>query len=74
MGAYGKENTAIEVTPLIGAPCGEYWQTTSKLDDCLHALSGTVTLGVAQDGILTLSTEESFYFQPSVRPDRKSVV
>ena len=68
MGAYGRASTAIDVTPLTGAPSGEYWQTMSKLDDCLHALSGTATLGVAQNGLLTLSTEESFYFQPSVRP------
>ena len=73
MGAYGRASTAIDVTPLTGAPSGEYWQTTSKLDDCFHALSGTATLGVAQNGLLTLSTDESFYFQPSVRPPQPKV-
>ena len=68
IGEFGKASKTIEVTPLTGAPSGEYWQATGKLDDCLHALSGTATLGVAQNGLPTLSTEESFYFQPSVRP------
>ena len=70
-GAFGAANTAIEVTPLIGAPSGEYWQNARKLDDCLRVLSGTATLGMAQGGILTLSTEESFYFQQSVRPPQR---
>ena len=34
----------------------------------LKALSGTVTLGVAQAGMLDLSTEGAYYMQTAVRP------
>ena len=67
-GAYGAANTSIEVTPLTGAPSGSFWYVGKSLFDCFRALSGTATLGVAQNGMLTLSTEETFYLQPSVRP------
>ena len=32
-----------------------------RLERCLRALRGTVTLGIAQTGMLTLSTEDAFY-------------
>ncbi len=67
-GAFGAANTSIDVTPLTGAPTGSFWYVGKSLFDCFRALSGTATLGVAQNGMLTLSTEETFYMQPSVRP------
>ncbi|MBR0312979.1 MAG: hypothetical protein IJQ98_11385 [Oscillospiraceae bacterium] len=69
-GAFGSAATTVGVTPLRGMPQGQYWQTSKKLYECFKALSGTATLGVAQNGILTLSTEEAFYMQPSVRPPK----
>ena len=70
-GAFGNAATAITVTALRGTPSGQYWQTSKKLYDCLRVLSGTATLGVAQGGMLTLSTEDAFYLQPSVRPPKQ---
>ena len=67
-GVYGKASTEIDVTPLTGAPSGEYWFTAQRLYDSFRALSGTVTLGIAQNGMLTFSTEETFYMQTGVRP------
>ena len=38
-----------------------------RLERCLRALRGTVTLGIAQTGMLTLSTEDAFYMQTQLR-------
>lgn len=73
-GAYGNAATAISVTALRGTPSGQYWQSSKNLCDCLRVLSGTATLGVAQGGMLTLSTEDAFYLQPSVRPPKQKPV
>ena len=67
-GVYGQASTEIAVTPLTGAPSGEYWFIAKRLYESLRAFSGTVTLGIAQNGILTFSTDETFYMQPGVRP------
>lgn len=66
-GSFGSACANLEVTALRGVPQGEYWYGTRHLLSCLRALSGTVTLGVAQGGILTLSTQDAFYMQTSMR-------
>ena len=48
-------------------PNGEYWYSVQQLNACLKALSGTVTLGVAQGGMLTLSSSDAFYLQSAMR-------
>lgn len=64
----GDSATSLEVIPLTGTPQGEYWFIPRQLSACLQALTGTVTLGVAQSGILTLSTNDAFYMQTGMRP------
>ena len=66
-GAYGKSTSELEVIPMTGVPSGQYWFLGRKLDACFHALSGTATLGIAQGGMLTLSTEDAYYMQPGTR-------
>lgn len=66
-GAYGKSTSELEVIPMTGAPSGQYWFLARKLDACFHALSGTATLGIAQGGMITLSTEDAYYMQPGTR-------
>lgn len=58
----------IEVIPLTGNPQGKYWYNAKKLMACLRSLSGTVTLGVSQNGMLTLNTQDAFYVQSAMRP------
>ena len=54
--------------PLTGDPQGEYWYSAKKLMACLRSLSGNVTLGVSQNGMLTLNTQDAFYVQSAMRP------
>ena len=65
---YGSAVSQIDVIPLKGTPQGEFWYLTRPLLTCLDALSGTVQLGAAQGGLLTISTEDAFYMQNGVRP------
>lgn len=58
----------LDVIPLTGAPQGEYWYLSERLMSCLKALAGTVKLGVAQGGMLTLEAEDAYYLQTGVRP------
>ena len=67
-GAYGGAQDTITVAPLTGSAQGGYWFLTRKLSNCLRALSGTATLGIAAGGMLTLNTENAFYMQAGVRP------
>ena len=62
----------IEVIPLTGVPQGEYWYSAKRLMACLRALSGTVTLGVAQNGMLTMSAQDAYYMQSALRPPAKN--
>ena len=64
----GDSATSLEVIPLTGTPKGEYWFIPRQLSACLQALTGTVTLGIAQSGMLTLSTNDALYMQTGVRP------
>ena len=66
-GEVGSSNAALTVIPLTGQPAGDYCFAVDRLDRCLRALRGTVTLGIAQTGMLTLSTEDAFYMQTQLR-------
>lgn len=70
-GAYGSAASQMEVIPLTGSPQGEYCFLSRHLSACLRALDGTVTLGIAQGGMLTLSTENAYYLQTGVRTTEK---
>lgn len=59
----------IEVIALTGTPAGDYWFNAKQLVTCLKALSGTVTLGIAQGGMLTLATQDAYYLQNAMRPE-----
>ena len=68
LGADASAKASIEVVPLTGSPQGTYWYSAQKLLACLRSLSGTVTLGVAQNEMLTLNTQDAFYLQSAMRP------
>ncbi len=70
-GVYGNSSGTVSVVPLTGTARGDYWYLTKRLASCLRALSGTATLGIAQGGLLTLSTENAFYMQNGVRSAAK---
>jgi len=57
----------LTVIPLTGQPAGDYCFAVDRLERCLRALRGTITLGIAQTGMLTLSTEDAFYMQTQLR-------
>ena len=65
---HGNTAVPLDVIPLTGMPQGEYWYMSRQLLSCLKSLAGTVTLGIAQDGMLTLETENAYYLQTGVRP------
>lgn len=67
-GDLGSASESLDVVPLTGTPQGEYWYLVPGLRASLKALSGTVTLGIAQAGMLDLSTEGAYYMQTAVRP------
>ena len=52
---------------LTGTPAGEYWYSARQLTSCLKALGGTITLGIAQGGMLTISTQDAYYLQNVMR-------
>lgn len=68
-GSAGQATMAVTVIPLSGTPKGDFWFSARRLLQSLRALSGTATLGMAQGGMLTLSTEQADYLQTAVRPD-----
>ena len=63
----GSSNSPLTFIPLTGQPAGDYCFAVDRLDRCLRALRGTVTLGIAQTGMLTLSTEVAFFLQTQLR-------
>lgn len=65
---HGNTTVPLDVIPLKGMPQGEYWYISKQLMSCLRSLTGTVTLGIAQGGMLTLETEDAYYLQTGVRP------
>lgn len=67
-GEIGSTTVPMEVIPLTGTPQGEFWYLSRQLMPCLRSLSGTVKLGVAQSGMLTLEAENAYYLQTGVRP------
>lgn len=70
-GVYGSATANTEVIPLTGEPKGEYWYMSHRLDACLRSLNGSVTLGIAQQGMVDLATESAYYIQFPVRPPTK---
>lgn len=70
---YGEASTMLEVIPLTGMPQGEFWYSPRRLIACLQAFTGAVTLGIAQSGMLTLSTNDAFYMQTGMRPQTAKV-
>ena len=66
-GKYGTASAAVDVIALTGAPSGDYWFASRQLSTCLKALNGTVTLGIASGGMLTLSTQDAYYMQSAMR-------
>ena len=73
-GDLGNASAGIEVIALTGSPAGEYWYSARQLASCLKAFSGTVTLGIAQGGMLTISTQDAYYLQNVTRaPAAKKV-
>lgn len=67
-GEIGNTTVPMDVIPLTGTPQGEFWYLSQQLLSCLKSLSGTVKLGVAQSGMLTLEAEDAYYLQTGVRP------
>lgn len=63
----GSSAAAIDVIPLKGAIRGEHWFLASRLEACFRALAGSVKLGVAAGGMLTLETEDALYLQTATR-------
>lgn len=63
----GSSAAAIDVIPLKGAIRGEHWFLASRLEACFRALTGSVKLGVAAGGMLTLETEDALYLQTATR-------
>ena len=66
-GDLGSASAGIEVIALTGTPTGEYWYSARQLTSCLKALGGTITLGIAQNGMLTISTQDAYYLQNVMR-------
>lgn len=58
---WGNASAGIDVIALTGAPTGSYWYSAKQLATCLKALGGTITLGIAQSGMLTISTQDAYY-------------
>lgn len=71
-GAYATAVNTAEVIPLTGTPKGEYWYISRQLMECLRVTEGMVTIGVAQNGMLNIRTENSCYLQTSLRPPAKA--
>lgn len=66
-GKQGAASVSMDVVILTGRPDGEFWFHAGQLNDCLARLVGSVKLGIAQGGMLTLSTDDAFYMQNAVR-------
>lgn len=66
-GELGEACQELETAPLTGTPQGGYWYQIPDLMACLRSLSGTATLGIAQAGMLDLSTEGAYYMQTAMR-------
>lgn len=64
---YARAVNSMNVIPLTGAPKGEFWYRSRPLMECLRVTEGMTTVGVAQNGLLTVASENSYYMQSSVR-------
>lgn len=66
-GGVGNASMTLGVILLFGCPDGSYAYKANQLEHSLRVLSGTLALGIAQGGTLTLSAEEAFYMQTPLR-------
>lgn len=64
---WGNASAGIDVIALTGSPTDSYWYSAKQLATCLKALGGTITLGIAQGGMLTISTQDAYYLQNVMR-------
>ena len=64
---FGNSKTSVGVIPLSGNPCGEFFFMVDRLSQSLRAMGGTITVGIAQGGALTLSSEDAQYMQVAMR-------
>lgn len=73
-GANGTAEMTVDVIPLTGQPQGEYFFIPRVLERALKAFGGMTTLGIAQGGILTLTSEDAFFMQTAMRKRAQSQV
>jgi DNA polymerase III sliding clamp (beta) subunit (PCNA family) len=71
LGEIGTASASVNTVPLVGTPAGSYCYAADRLERCLRSLGGTMTLGIAQGGLLTLTTEDAFYMQTAMRMTEK---
>lgn len=71
-GGNGAASMMLATIPLTGSPQGEFCYASSRLEKSLRVMKGTLTLGIAQQGMLTLSADETFYMQSPVRQKKKN--
>ena len=62
----------LATIPLTGSPQGEFCYASSRLEKSLRVMKGSLTLGIAQQGMMTLSADETFYMQSTVRKKKKN--
>lgn len=75
IGDFGNASVPVGVIALTGSPTGDYWFHAKQLSTCLKSLSGTVKLGIAQGGMLTISAQDAYYLQNAMRaPTEKKTV
>ncbi len=63
----GASSVEVDVVPLTGTPAGTFWYGLNKLQGCLRAQSGTMTLELAQNGALLMRTDELTCMQIATR-------
>ena len=62
----GSASALVEVVQLTGRASGEYSYSTRRLMRSLRALTGSLTLGLAQHGMLTVSSDNVLYLQSAL--------
>lgn len=64
---YARAVNSMNVIPLTGTPKGEFWYQSRYLMECLRVTEGMTTVGVAQSGLLTVTSENGSYLQSPIR-------
>ena len=70
---WGNASAGIDVIALTGAPTGSYWYSAKQLATCLKALGGTITLGIAQSGMLTISLQNVMRAPTAKKKSKKAI-